>query len=49
MLWLLLLLLMLLIPSLAGALLWWEARTHAAPGLAADAPQPEGAAAERAA
>jgi uncharacterized iron-regulated membrane protein len=48
MLWLLLLLLMLLIPSLAGALLWWEARRHAAPG-PADAPQAEGAAAERAA
>jgi uncharacterized iron-regulated membrane protein len=46
MLWLLLLLLMLLIPFLAGALLWWETRTHAAPGLVADAPQQEGAAAE---
>ena len=49
MLWLLLLMLMLLIPSLAGTLIWWETRAQASPGRAADAAQAEGAAAERAA
>jgi hypothetical protein len=49
MLWLLLLLLMLFIPSLAGALIWLETRAHAAARQAAEATPAEGASAEPAA